>query len=230
MNIIIPLSNSKPRHNDLELKFCLRSIPEHDRIFIIGRDPKLPNVIHIPFEDKPGIENKSQNIYNKIMYAFTFLNEFYFHSDDHFILNGFNYEHYYDGKLEDKLVPSTSESYKVTIQNTINYLKERNLPTKFFNVHCPVHYEKSKFPILENYPPHGYCIKSLYCNVNKIQGVYYPDLKIKSFMGEQRLRQLLWSRKFFSSQDEYVNRTFFSVLASLYPLASQYEQPSPVQI
>jgi hypothetical protein len=115
-----------------------------------------------------------------------FLDEFYFHSDDHFISKDFDYACYYEGTLEDHLQPATAEDYKVTIKNTIHYLRERNLSTKFFNVHCPIYYEKEKFPVLDQHPPYGYCIKSIYCNVNKIQGVLYPDYKIQVINEQER--------------------------------------------
>lgn len=224
MNIIIPLSSLPSRNNDIELKFTLRSLPPHDKVYVIGRNPKLPGIIHVPFEDEPGLQHKSKNIYNKILHAFTFLDQFYFHSDDHFILNDFDYACYYEGTLEDHLQPATAEDYKVTIKNTIAYLRERKLPTKFFNVHCPIYYEKKKFPVLDQHPPYGYCIKSIYCNVNKIQGVLYTDYKIRSLMSKKEILNKVSGRKFFSSDDRFINLPFVYALTELYPEPSRYEK------
>ena len=70
-DILIPLGTGS-RHQDFELRMCLRSIEKHlkgvGNIFIVGEKPNwVHNVIHIPFKDNPNNWNRARNIYDKIM-------------------------------------------------------------------------------------------------------------------------------------------------------------------
>lgn len=70
-DILIPLGTGS-RHQDFELRMCLRSIEKHltgyGNIFIVGDKPDwIQNVIHIPAKDNPNNWNRARNIYDKIM-------------------------------------------------------------------------------------------------------------------------------------------------------------------
>ena len=70
-DILIPLGTGS-RHDNLELRYCLRSIEKHlkgvGNIFLVGEKPDwVQNVIHIPAKDNPNNWNRARNIYDKIM-------------------------------------------------------------------------------------------------------------------------------------------------------------------
>lgn len=71
-DILIPLMHNGSKYDNLELRYCLRSIEKHlkdyGNIFIIGEKPEwIKNVIHIPYVDSINNWQRSWNIYRKIM-------------------------------------------------------------------------------------------------------------------------------------------------------------------
>ena len=76
-DILIPLGTGS-RHDNLELRYCLRSIEKHlkgvGNIFIVGEKPEwIKNVIHIPFKDNPNNWNRARNIYDKILAGINYI-------------------------------------------------------------------------------------------------------------------------------------------------------------
>lgn len=218
MDIVIPL-NSASHHNNIELRFALRSFElylPHDRVIIVGERPKwLQNIIHIPFKDTVGCHLRASNIYRKILAAFEISSEqVIFANDDHFMLQYTSEMPYHHKGL---MKVQSDDSYGRLQQNTLSLY-----PGCYdFDTHCPIVYDKALFPVL-NMPNHGYGIKSAYCAHNRITGSYYPDCKINKPCD---IRQVIAGRPYFSIGDGAFETGIEEVLRELYPNPSKYETP-----
>jgi hypothetical protein len=191
-DILIPLGKGS-RHQDFELRMCLRSIEKHlkgvGNIFIVGEKPEwVKNVVHIPFKDNPNNWNRARNIYDKIMagidYEHTYEEQFceidvvvrlsdnfLFMNDDHYLLQDYEaneFPYYYRRMfdLQDLLKKGNNPQMKQTI-NTFH------LGSKYsendFDIHCPIVFNKRIFREIfaglpEKWPEHGFLIKSYYAN------------------------------------------------------------------
>lgn len=232
MDVVIPVGKEIVRNN-IELRYCLRSIQKHvadvDKVFIIGHRPSfLRNIIHVPYNDLPERKFISLNIYRKLQKAC--LDErvsdgFYFFADDHFLLSDFVPAFYYCGTLEEALKKTRNDqAYHKTLQNTITYLNGG----LNFNVHCPIVIQKALFldPVVAAcrwHTPHGFAIKSVYCNVHGLPGTFLPDLKIKMVLDRQQINSLIKGRPFFSTGHFALNQSMLDLFAELYPKKSDYE-------
>lgn len=227
MDIVIPLCATSHRDN-IELRYCLRSIEKHlsgiGNIYIMGTKPQWAvNVIEVQATDKPGSENKAENIYNKILLACSngLSEEFIHMHDDHFIIkpiaaNEFPYHHKGIINIENR---NCSDSYLMTIRNTMKLL-----PGAInFNVHSPIRYLKKNFPLPYVYPRYGYLLKTLYCNTYGIEGTYAPDCKIKDKKSATQIKELINNRLYFSIGDGAFSGEIIKVLDELYPEKSKYE-------
>src|SRR5688500_2320198 len=115
-SIVIPLAANGfgSRNNDIELRYCLRSIETHlsgyGDIFLIVHKPKwVKNVMHIPAEDEQRTWWKERNIYRKILLACEdprVSDDFLFMNDDHYLLSDFvagEFPYYREGTISDYL-------------------------------------------------------------------------------------------------------------------------------
>lgn len=231
VDVIIPLGKGSV-HDNLELRYCLRSIVKHvpdvENVFIIGQRPSfLRNIIHVAFGDNPDRKFISLNIFRKVQAACLdkrVSDNFYFFSDDHFLLSRYASGYYSCGTLAEAAKKiHVSQSYHKTISNTYNFLGGGTN----FNVHCPIVYNKKKF--LDTVAPlpwrtaYGFAIKSIYCNLNGYPGSFIPDLKIKMSLQRHEIYKLIKGRPFFSIGDVALNASMKEVLQELYPQKSEYE-------
>jgi hypothetical protein len=235
-SIVFPLGHGS-HNNDLELRYCLRSVEQHltgyGDIFIIGRKPDwLKNVIHIPFDEgfAPQSYDKERNIYNKIMAACAderVSDDFLFMNDDHFLLQDYEagkFPYYCHGWLSEFM---TVTDYKSTISNTNELLWPLGHDCLYFDVHCPIVYNKERFAyVLEAdwSKPYGFCIKTVYSNcVEGLKALEQPDLKIDESYPSSRIHQLLSGRPWFSIGNRAFDGGIKRVLQELYPKKSIYE-------
>lgn len=230
-SIVLPLGKGS-RWNDTELRYCLRSIQQYitgyGEIFIVGERPAwLRNIIHIPAVDGDKTYDKEANIFRKIMIACNdhrVSETFLFLNDDHFLLQNYiaaTFPYYMDGRLTDK---RTVTDYKHTLNNTLKVLDADPL---YADIHCPIIYNKSAFKAVAKYDwktKFGYCIKTLYCHANKIDGQQYPDLKINEPMRYKDLVSQLAGRGWFSVGDKAREGDLLKVLSEIYPVKSEYER------
>lgn len=232
-SIVIPLGIGSHWDNT-EIRYCLRSIEKHltgyGDVFIIGELPYwMRNVIHIPFKEQSTQSyDKERNIYNKIMAACAderVTGDFLFMNDDHFLLQDFEagkFPYYCQGWLSEFL---TVTDYKHTVKNTIDWLLGRDCP--YFDVHCPIVYNKEKFQwcvlCADWTVKWGYCIKTIFCEINAITAPEYLDLKINEVYSSDRIRKLIAGRPWFSIGDRAREGGLLKVLQELYPNKSKYE-------
>jgi hypothetical protein len=71
--------------------------------------------------------------------------------------------------------------------------------------------------------PHAYCIKSLYCNVQHIQGEHAEDGTFIYPKGDEQLDHWLTKHKIFSIADTAINRDLLKRFDTLYPNKSKFE-------
>lgn len=234
MSIVIPLGRGS-RNNDMELRYCLRSIEKYllgyGDIFIVGEKPDwLQNVIHIPCPDHGDkTYNKERNIFCKIMAAcgdIRVTDNFLFMNDDHYLLQEYKaaeFPFYYDGWLNDY---KTVTDYKNTVRNTDDYFLGGKV--LYYDIHCPVIYKKEAFawcmPMADWSKPFGYCIKTIYCHINNNSGQIYPDLKLNEALPYKAIMDQLAGRAWFSIGDKAFNGDIKRMLQELYPFPSKYEK------
>ena len=232
MDVVIPLGKGS-LHQDLELRYCLRSIEQYvndvENVFIVGQKPAfLKNVIHIAASDNDSREQKEANIFRKIDMACRdkrVSDEFLFFNDDHFLLDPFAPDtyHYKCSLQESLLTRKVNDNYAKTLANTLGIIRMGNN----FDTHCPIVYKKDWFlrsvSTAPWYQKNGFCIKSLYCNMNGIEGEYYPDLKINKQHSVGELFSMLIDRPYFSVADQGFTNDFRILLQMLYPCKSIYE-------
>lgn len=240
MDVVYPLGKGSLWGNNKELRYSLRSVAKYlkgyDKIFIIGECPDwAQNVIHIPCEDKNGV-NKDKNIFDKIMVACQderLSDDFFFMNDDVFLLKPIDaatFPYYNHNSLREKAdaLPD-QEYYRNTLTNTIRVLRARNLPRLHFDIHVPIVYNKYKFmDVVGSYDwtvQWGYAIKSLYCNSLLIKGELLRDLKIKSQDHSfADLTALTDGRPCFSINDNSLVSQMREFIHSHYPEKYQYEK------
>lgn len=251
-SIVIPLGHGS-RNNDLELRYCLRSVEKYltgyGDVFIIGNKPGwLKNVIHIPYDEgfAPRSHEKERNIFNKIMAGCAderVTDDFLFMNDDHYLLSGYlagEFPFYHDGLLTEKM---TITDYKQTVNNSIDFFRTEALQfsywgeVKYYDIHCPITYNKQLFKLLSKYwskdlnKPFGVCLKTMYSNNNfywpagglEDDDSQYPDLKINAPYTSDQIRQILAGRSWFSIGDKAFDGDIKQVLQELYPEKSKYE-------
>ncbi len=226
-------------HGDLELRYSLRSMIKHllgiRRVIIVGDMPAgLRNIIHIPRND-PHDANPARNIYEKIRAAclyYDLSDRFIYCADDHYLLSDYyadNFPYYYKGDISDvtSRLPET-HAYRAHLVNTFAALNKRDLPTKFFNLHCPVLYDKHMFlQVTNRYDwdlKKSYVSKSLYANSLKIEGVSIADEKKFHWpMTRTAIERQLAGRTFFSTDHNSLNDNMKCFLQKTFPDQSIYE-------
>jgi hypothetical protein len=188
VDIVIPLGTGS-KLKDFELKMCLRSIEKnltgYRNVYIVGECPVfLQNVVHIECRDRNNVSDF--NIMAKITEACetkTISEDFLFFNDDHFLLHPFSAESfpsYYSEDLEVYVKKRGLDEYGKRANNTLQHLKSQGLPTKNFDIHTPILYNKQnflKFVSALDWTQKTYIIKSLYANSMKIEGIEEPDHK-----------------------------------------------------
>jgi hypothetical protein len=234
IDVVIPLGKQSPFDN-VELRYTLRGIEKYLRnyrnIVIVGDKPKwLTNVIHIPAAD-PSFKDK--NIMNKVKLACAtdITEEFLFMNDDHFLkstIEANNYPYYFDGNLTEwRSAKRMYDPYREAITNTIEALTKNERPTKHFDIHCPIVYNKKLFPlIMDQYNwsvRSAYTVKSLYCNTLGIVGEPMNDCKINDPHHSFAIADKIVHRHVFSVGDRGMNEHMFNYLDQIYSKKSKYE-------
>jgi len=189
IDIVYTIKKGGSRSNDKELIYSLRTVEKHLKnyrnVYIIGHKPDfITNVIHIPAEDKNTVPDA--NILRKLLIACDhpdISESFLFFNDDHYLLQDFdapNFPYYYCSTLKMYLKRRVNDAYGRRTYNTMTYLMKNQLPTKHFDIHFPIVYDKQKFKECFKKLPEthqGYVLKSLYANILKIQGIEVKDCK-----------------------------------------------------
>jgi hypothetical protein len=231
-SICIPLNNRSTQKN-LELRYCLRSIEKHlsgvGDIFIIGYCPEwVTGCIHIPADEDPRNRFRDRNIMNKMMAACKderVSDDFLMVHDDHFLLADYEagkFPYYHMGPMNEG-----QGQYGETKQNTKSFLSF----AEWFNnydCHCPIVFNKQLFAqsmaLVDWSKWYGYCLKTLYCVMNGIEGEFMDDIKIRMPLKADDINQAIAGRSWFSIGDRcWAEGGMKEVLQTLYPNKSKYE-------
>lgn len=218
MTIVIPLIKHGSRHNDLELKFALRSIEGNGDVVIIS--DYLPNWLNhncITLIRKVAKSKKQYDIRSKILAACMdkrVSEDFYFTNDDCFILTH-NPTYRYFGNLS-----GCAEKGSVQLKEE---LMKAGKPTRHADGHQPIIYNKAKFIEAAKYYPTDCVTKSMYCNHFKIEGEESTDLKLHEDLPAGEIKELIKGRDYFSCNSKALGTGLKTVLEELYPNKSRFE-------
>lgn len=93
VDILIPLNNGS-KHNDIELKYCLRSLQKHmtgtRNLWIVGEKPAFLDynyVHHVPYHESTDNTQRARNIFDKICKAINYISPVEFHQTDEDFIN-----------------------------------------------------------------------------------------------------------------------------------------------
>lgn len=238
VDLVYPLGTGSRWENN-ELRFSLRSVAKHltgvRNIYVVGELPGwLQGVIHVPFYEEPR-SNKERNIYEKVKHLCRLeqvSDQFLFMNDDHFFLQNFDaptfpFIHKKDLLVAARTLPENSR-YRRSLLRTRRTLSDLGLPTVNFDVHCPVLYDKHRFPqVMGQYDwtnTYAFTVKSLYCNSLRIEGVLERDGKVDFVPQDQvQLEDYTKDRRFFSVGDHAITHELAAFMHRLYPQASPWE-------
>lgn len=241
IDIVIPLGNGSVWGNEDELRYCLRGIEKHlsnvGSIFIVSK--KLPSWIKdvnfIYAIDERGAEWKDRNIYRKIELACntdSVSESFLFMNDDHFMQKDFtlpDFPYFYrEEDMQDTITQNTkNKAWRTSIQNTRNFLIDNGYDCKMFDTHTPIMYNKILFYKLSKINwdvPYGYGVKSLYANMNRIDGVFCKDGKLfPSEIKSESIVKRITDKPCFSTSS-YVPDSQKEFIEKMYPNKSRYER------
>lgn len=241
IDIVIPLGKGSVWGNNHELKYCLRGIEKYlsnvGHLYIVSN--KLPswltNVTLLYADDEKGSEWKDRNIYRKILCACEnedVSEDFLFMNDDHFMQDVFelpDFPYYYrEHDMQETIDKNINNiAWKTSIQNTRNYLVNNGYECKMFDTHTPIIYNKSMFNKLSKLDwntPYGYGIKSLYANMNRINGTLCKDGKLfPSETSETSIKKRVMDNPCFSTSS-YVPIQQQEFIESLFTEKSKYER------
>ncbi len=117
--------------------------------------------------------------------------------------------------------------YGETKQNTKSLLSFTETFNNF-DCHCPILLNKQLFmrsvALADWSKWYGYCMKTLYCVMNGIEGEYIDDIKIRMPLDKEMIEKLIAGRKWFSIGDRcFQPGGMKEVLNELYPNKSKYE-------
>jgi len=187
INVFYPLGTGSKLDN-FELRMSLRSVEKYlsnySNVWIVGEYPDwIQGVNYIPFPDMNGIPDF--NIMKKTTRVFDEVERILFFNDDHYLLDNFDAEtfpYFYSDTLDNYVKRRGLDAYGKRANNTLKHLKRQELPTKFFDIHTPIIYERG--PFFENvvslpWEPskEGFVLKSAYANALKIEGTPERDHK-----------------------------------------------------
>jgi hypothetical protein len=222
-SVVIPLGSGST-HNNRELIYALRGIDKYlhgvANVVIVGDLPSfVQNVIHIHFAE---MSHKQANIRRKILVACDderVTDDFCFMNDDVFILQPMDIPaipYWYMGDLSTMREKGTKP--------LIEELTKQNLPTKRFDLHQPINYNKDKFREAVSHFSDQCIIKSTYCNYHRIEGEETMDLKITNPFPIRKFKEFIEGRSWFSVGDNGLQGgNMWKLLDELYPEKSRYE-------
>lgn len=232
VDVVIPLGNRSTQRNR-EVRYCLRSIEKHmsgvGNVFIVGDMPDLvQGVIHIPYEEDPRNRFRDRNIMGKMAAACNdprVSDTFLMVHDDHFLFADYDagaFPYYHMGPMNEGV-----GQYGKTKENTKSLLSGYS-PINNYDCHCPILFHKERFmrtvAIADWSKWYGYCMKTLYCVMNGIEGEYMDDIKIRMPLLADEIKWSIAGRKWFSIGDRcFAPGGMWSVLNELYPNQSKYE-------
>lgn len=225
MDVFYPLGTGS-KFDNFELRMSLRSMEKHlsnyGDVWIIGERPEwIQNVNWVDLTDYWKVPD--HNIMLKTVGVLQLVDRVLAFADDHYLLADFDAEafpYFYDDTLDYFVKKRGLDAYGKRANNTLKHLKANNLPTKHFDIHTPIIYNRT--PFFENVvslpwelSKEGFILKSAYANALRIEGTPAKDCK--------SMTTPMDSAKVFSSK-AHVKATVKEFLLSKFPKKSKYEK------
>ena len=237
LDILICLGGGSKWDNN-ELRYCLRGIERHaiglGKIKIVGQNPGwIKDIEHLPVNEPNN--NKEHNIIYCIQQAIKsglVRDDFMFFNDDHFLIDRFellDYPYFQKGDLHEGVRHATSAGYQKAMRNTCVGLLNSKHEIKNFEVHVPIIYNAQQFMNLDvwwqraAHAPNGMLPRSIYCNVNGIDGPTIPDCKIRKCVNVEDVMNLVSGKNVFSVADSAIPTGVGKYLQDMYPDKSKFE-------
>ncbi len=228
--------NQKTPWGNKELMYSLRSVEKYVKnyrnIYLVGHKPRFisDQVIHVPYDDK--FVNKATNIMMKVLTGseqpdlsenFMLLNDDYFFVGD---IDAPTYPYYWKCDLT-KTIQIQRNEYQQHVIPTFKALLDKGLPTKNFDTHKPIIYNRVLFSeVVSQYDwniPWGYILRSIYCNTLGIEGVERIDNKINHSHIPESWERITKGLDCFSVGDQSCDTYLDMFLSNMFPVKSKYE-------
>ena len=216
MILVYPYSDLCTWENN-ELRYSIRSFCKFidiKRVIVVGFKPDWYKGEHIPFPDG---KRKERNIFEKVCEAAKVCEKFIFANDDHFMLQPDPIDYYYSRPLFAKC---SDDWYGKQCRNTYELFPDG----MFFDIHYPMIIESDKIPTQYDWYKKEYVFKSLYCNHNKIEGVYRGDCKIPGYLAYDRITEFAGQFSFMSLGTEALTKEMRKWLVE------RFTEPSPFEL
>lgn len=189
------------RYRHIEIRMSLRSVERHlknlGKVYVVGHLPKWSQGLeHMPVDDDRK-RPSDWNIMNKLrVFCENYDGDrFLFINDDHFLLADFDatsFPYFHMGSLEEYCRRRGLDPYGRRCNNTLRHLQSNNLPTKHFDCHYPIIYDKKLFMehvvnAVDWNSKDAFIIKSLYANRLRIEGQEIKDYKLNALPPDRAL-------------------------------------------
>lgn len=214
-----------------EFRYSLRSLDKFmsgvGDVFVVGTDPGMKGIIHIPFNDRKTVK-VSVNIWEKLQVIADdarVSERFVWMNDDFYIARPCE-----ASKLRTFIRPGGLQRYKgrtkqyhKMLENTCIALESRGLGSMNFGTHQPITLEKKKVKEAfeefksEIYSPVGISFRCAYGNFHKLDGLLRGTVVIRT------KRETLPNRWAFASQAGIEREALHRLIGPLLPEKSQYE-------
>lgn len=180
MNVVYPYIKNYSR----ELEWSIESLKnfEHDGVYVIGDKPDYDikaTIVH-PKTERWGALSPYANVINKLLIAcnLDISDDFLFMNDDIFLLAEYDGTTFDRGDLLHHINNRRPDSYTTALRNTFQWLEKNKYPTKNYETHTPMVFNKTKLKeLIERIVPkmsggHTLLVRSLYGNVYDIPSEY----------------------------------------------------------
>lgn len=245
MKDLLYIVGSGSKHNDVELRYSLRSIEAnckgYDRVFVVGRKPAwLTGVEFIPCDDVYDCTHK--NMMRKILVAChqsDISEDFVMQGDDHFYIKPYDFslvQPYEKGELPTKFKEhEIAPNYRTSLIQTRDFLISHGLPFRNASQHCGQPFRKSLVFRYEEelfIPafafPYGLESSSIMAAILVHEGVYEytyrHDCKFSHFNNEQHLLERIGDDFCFSIYDRAFEFGLENILNKWFPQKSKWER------
>lgn len=180
MDIVIPYRRSRSD----ELIYALRSLKnfKHGKVYIIGDDPNLQNIIHIPFRQTSDIAHNTKAILDLACNTPEISENFVWMADDmYFMRRVWRIPVLHRGTYDEVLERYTNRPYNFYVhrmRRTNETLKKMGVENPLcYELHVPFVINKQKW--LELNIPKDLNKLSMYGNLCKIGGTKTEDVKVR---------------------------------------------------
>lgn len=229
IDIVIPY---KRTHDELELRYALRSISENfqkvGRVYLVGDKPEwVRNVEYIPNTNK---DHKRINVgyaLRMAMWRDELSKEFLIWNDDMFLLEPLEEIPLWHGKSLKEFGALYNSRYPQSYYTKKIHQTTAKSDLPHFELHIPILVDKEKLmeQIGDHPPERSYLMRTHYAlnNTDPSKWEYHEDVKIHSYSGSKGWQEKERFKTFVSSADNTFLGVIYPVLKELFPNKSRYE-------